>query len=103
MTTLKNKHLSFEDRCIIQEFLNYGYSFTRIVTRIHKDRTTVAKEVLHHRFMKGSFQTPCELTDRPPYVCNGCDRKTRCRKRQYLYEASIAHNEYTSATPGFVP
>lgn len=95
MTTLKNKHLSFEDRCIIQEFLDYGYPFTRIGARIHKDRTTVAKEVLHHRFMKGSFQTQCELTDRPPYVCNGCDRKARCRKRQYRYEASIAHNEYT--------
>ena len=53
MTTLKNKHLSFEDRCIIQEFLDYGYSFTRIGARIRKDRTTVAKEVLHHRFMKG--------------------------------------------------
>lgn len=89
MTTLKNKHLRFEDRCIIQEFLDYGYSFTRIGNRIHKDRTTVAKEVLHHRFMKGDSTIRCELTDKAPYVCNHCSRKI-----QFRYDASIAQNEY---------
>lgn len=94
MTTLKNKHLSFEDRCIIQEFLDYGYSFTQIGARLHKDRTTIAKEVLHHRFLKGSSNVVCPLTDKAPYVCNCCNKKTRCKKQQYRYEASIAHNEY---------
>ena len=94
MTTLKNKHLSFEDRCIIQEFLDYGYSFSKIGNRIHKDRTTVAKEVLHHRFMKGASQIACELTDKAPYVCNHCDKKTHCKKIQFRYEASIAQTEY---------
>lgn len=46
MTTLKNKHLSVEDRCTIQEFLDYGYSFSRIEARLHKNRTIIAKEVL---------------------------------------------------------
>ena len=61
MTTMKNKHLSFEDRCIIQEFLDYGCSFTQIGARLHKDRTTVSKEVLHHRFLKGSSGIACPL------------------------------------------
>ena len=68
MTTLKNKHLSFEDRCIIQEFLDYGYSFTRIGNRIHKDRTTVAKEVLHHRFMNGVVPNSMQ-TDEQTSIC----------------------------------
>lgn len=46
MSTPKYKHLSFEDRCTIQEFLNYGYNFTQIANRLHKDRTTISKEVL---------------------------------------------------------
>ena len=40
----KNKHLTYKDRSIIQEFLMYGRSFTAIANRIHKDRTTIAKE-----------------------------------------------------------
>ena len=38
----KYKHLSFEDRCIIEEFLNYGYNFSQIANRIGKDRTTIS-------------------------------------------------------------
>lgn len=94
MTTLKNKHLTFEDRCIIQEFLDYGYSFTQIGARLHKDRTTIAKEVFHHRYLKGSYTVTCPDTDKAPYVCNHCDKKTRCKKQQYRYEASVANNEY---------
>lgn len=94
MTTLKYKHLSFEDRCIIQEFLDYGYSFSKIGIRIHKNRTTVAKEVFHHRFMKGTSSVACNLTDRPPYVCNHCRKKTLCRKIQFRYDASVAQTEY---------
>ena len=73
MRTPKYKHLSFEDRCIIQEFLNYGHSFTEIGTRIGKDRTAISKEVRHHRFTKvrtASSSVDCPKTSKPPYVCN---------------------------------
>jgi len=30
MKAKKYKHLSFEDRCIIEEFLNNNYNFTKI-------------------------------------------------------------------------
>lgn len=94
MTTPKNKHLTAEDRLIIHEFLNYGYSFSRISNRLGKSRTTVSREVLHHRFQKGSSKKTCEKTDKPPYVCNGCKDKINCRKLQFLYDAGVAHNEY---------
>jgi len=38
MKTLKFKHLSFEDRCTIEEYLNHNFSFTDIANRIGKDR-----------------------------------------------------------------
>ena len=34
MKTKKYKHLSFEDRCVIEEFLNNNYNFTKIGNRM---------------------------------------------------------------------
>ena len=44
MKAKKYKHLSFEDRCIIEEFLNNNYNFTKIGNRIGKDRTTISHD-----------------------------------------------------------
>lgn len=52
MTTPKYKHFKFEDRYVIQEFLRLNYSFTAIANRLKKDRRTVSKEILKHRFLK---------------------------------------------------
>ena len=60
----KNLHLSYKDRCIIQEFLTYGYSFTAIANRIPKDRTTISKEIRNHCFVKpfrGNNEVNCSL------------------------------------------
>ena len=97
MKTPKYKHLTFEDRCVIQEFLSFNSSFTAIANRIGKDRRTISKEVLNHRFIKSTgydSNSECELTSSSPYVCNGCSNRTFCRKTQYSYDAAIAHNEY---------
>ena len=99
MSTPKYKHLSFEDRCIIEEFLNNGYNFTQIANRLHKDRTTISKEVFKHRFLRKSRLSKdlvCKFTLKPPYVCNACPNINHCSKIRYSYDASIAHNEYTS-------
>lgn len=93
----KNKHLSFEDRCTIEEFLNYGYSFTKIANRIGKDRTTIAREIKHHRFLRTSNRSngqPCCFENKPPYVCNSCEKITYCRKQRFSYSHDIAYNEY---------
>ncbi len=97
MATPKYKHLKFEDRYTIQEFLRCGYSFTSIAKRLNKDRRGIAKEVLKHRFLKpgkNSIRLDCPALSKPPYVCNGCPDRASCRKDQYIYEASIAQNEY---------
>ena len=100
MLTPKYKHLTFEDRCTIQEFLNYGYNFTQISNRIGKSRRTISKEVFHHRFLRKTLSSKdifCPILSKPPYVCNPCPKKTSCKKNRYSYEASIAHNEYLSS------
>lgn len=93
----KYLHLSYKDRCIIQEFLTYGYSFTAIANRIQKDRTTISKELRNHRFVKpfrGNKDVICSRLSKPPYVCNGCENSIRCKQPKMLYDAAIADHEY---------
>ena len=80
MKAKKHKHLSFEDRCVIEEFLNYNYNFTKIANRLGKDRTTISDEVRKHRFLRNlSDSKPCCFESKPPYVCNGCSKFNNCR------------------------
>ena len=97
MKAKKYKHLSFEDRCIIEEFLNNNYNFTKIGNRIGKDRTTVSHEVKKHRFLRTTNKCnnqPCCFESKPPYVCNGCSKFNNCRKIRYSYSHDVAYNEY---------
>ena len=97
MKAKKYKHLSFEDRCVIEEFLNNNYNFSQIGNRIGKDRTTISDEVKKHRFLRTSSicnNHPCCFESRPPYVCNGCPKFNNCHKIRYSYSHDVAYNEY---------
>ena len=97
MSTPKYKHLSFEDRCVIEELLNNNFNFTYISNRIGKNRRTIALEVKKHRFLrttKNCNNKPCCFENKPPYVCNGCTKFNDCRKIRYSYSHDIAFNEY---------
>ena len=97
MKTKKYKHLSFEDRCTIEEFLNNHYNFTQIGNRIGKDRTTISDEIKKHRYLRSTNNCnnqPCCFDSKPPYVCNGCSKFNNCRKIRYSYSHDVAYNEY---------
>ena len=97
MSTPKYKHLSFEDRCVIEELLNNNFNFTQIGNRIGKDRTTISDEVKKHRFLRitnNCNNEPCCFESKHPYVCNGCHKFNHCRKIRYSYSHDIAYNEY---------
>ena len=40
--------------------------------------------------------TGCMKLKKPPYVCNGCERKQFCREDKYYYRAKIADDSYCS-------
>lgn len=99
MKAKKYKHLTFEDRCIIEEFLNNNYNFTQISNRIGKDRTTISDEVKKHRYLRTTTycnNNPCCYESKPPYVCNSCSKFNNCRRFKYSYSHDVAHNEYCS-------
>ncbi len=36
----------------------------------------------------------CPVLLKPPYVCNGCEKRQRCTLEKHLYSANYAHQEY---------
>lgn len=49
-----------------------------------------------HRFCKDyvPYDYHCPRTDKAPFVCNGCSRKSGCRLDKYYYRAVRAQREY---------
>jgi IS30 family transposase len=65
MSTQKGnqKHLTLSDRINIEKGLNNNDSFAAIAKVVHKDPTTISKEVRKHskvKEYKGFGNTPCE-------------------------------------------
>lgn len=115
----KYKHLSKEERNIIEYMLKDSYSLTSIADAISRDKTTIAKEIKKHREIKypdgvtknwcihrtkckefncakdkDCFDMFCPLLKKSPYVCNGCKKKAGCRFIKFYYDARNANNDY---------
>ena len=118
-----NKHLTYEERNYIEIGLKEGRNFTQIGKELNKDRRTISREILKHRFRKNpsGFNSSknlcknrheckkfdcskeknkcyeeeiCYKITGVPYVCNGCEQKNKCRKIKYYYYAKFANDEY---------
>lgn len=106
--SIKNKHITLDDRIEIQTCLEHGMTFKAIARRIAKDQTTVSKEVKKHITVNTNDipvitdnsgrpvpMTPCPQLLRAPFVCNGCKkRRTRCTFQKSMYYAKTAQQEY---------
>ena len=97
---MKNKHMSLDDRIEIQECLAKGISFKDIGKRIGKSATTVSREVkLHLQTHSNGYtrsEEVCPLLLKAPFVCNGCDKKSRssCPYKRQIYVAKAAQQSY---------
>lgn len=119
---IPNKHLTYEEREYIEIGLNKGRNFTEIAKDLNKDRRTISREILKHKFKKMpkgfdrnenlcKMRYDCKKFDctkektcyeedicfkltGAPYVCNGCEKKFMCRKIKYYYYSKFANDEY---------
>ena len=117
-----NKHLTYDEREFIEIGLTKGRNFTEIAKDLNKDRRTISREILKHRFKKmpkgfdrnenlcknryECKKFDCSKKDKcyeedicyklsgVPYVCNGCEQKNQCRKIKYYYYSKFANDEY---------
>ncbi len=102
----KYKHLTLEDRKLIERGLDLDKSAKEIASWIAKNPTTVSKEIKLNRYFKSAnafnqrakeYQIDfnnCKRLKRYPNTCNGCPLLQHCRKDKYLYTSEHAQNKY---------
>lgn len=73
---MKNRHLSSEDRKLIESGLKEGLSFKEIALQIGKDPTTVSKEIKLHRYEKQRNVS---------YTPNICEFRRECVKSEHCH------------------
>ena len=97
----KNKHLTLEDRQMIEDCLQKQMSFKAIGKLICKDPTTISYEVKRHRVEHRNGNTaiedPCPHLLKAPFVCNGCRKRYSCRCVIFYYRAAGAFRAYKEA------
>lgn len=117
--THDNKHLTLDERKIIQTGIENRSNKVDIARTIGKDPTTVAKEIRKHRVFKprNQFNNPsicihrkecggckkrcsryeeakCNKRDKSPGACNKCPKMAACHLDKYFYYATKANEEY---------
>lgn len=110
MATIKNseysgKHLTLQERKIIEGGLQDGLTLHEISLLISKDPRTISKEVRRNRSLRnfdkkrafaGYHLTTeaCAKTARYPFTCNHCERRTHCMLDHFYYQAEDAQKFY---------
>lgn len=117
--TCDNKHLSLDERKIIQKGIENRCNKVDIARTLGKDPTTIAKEIRKHREFKPRnvrlypnicinrkdcgtcfkkcelYKEPiCKMRDRSPGACNKCPKIANCHLDKYFYYATKANQEY---------
>lgn len=78
-TGSKHKHLTAEDRADIQEGLDQGLTFKEIAYHLHRDPSTIAKEVKRNRLLREA-----STFNDPPNNCKfvkTCRRQNLCARK----------------------
>ena len=97
---LKNKHLSYDDRKLIEKSLNKGLNFSQIGLNINKPYKTISNEIKRNKIFESSVAFSlygsklCDKLNKPPYVCNGCPSRNGCKRKKYYYYANDAQAAY---------
>lgn len=100
------KHLSLEQRKIIEDCLKEGLKLFEIARIIEKDERTVSKEIKRNRmlvdyqkrryFLSQDLDklASCKRVEKYPFTCDNCKRKVGCALDHFYYEARSAQTKY---------
>ena len=117
--SFNGKHLSLEDRKVIEENINKGLRKFETAKELNKSQSTIGKEIKNNRKRRysqtedspwkckhykdckvcigrcsGFEEVPCFKRDRFIGACNGCSEIKSCKKTKYFYYANIAQKNY---------
>lgn len=115
-----NKHLTLDERRIIETGIRNGSSKVVIVQTLGKDKSTIGKEIKLHRICTNPsslamecanykkcklgrsckpsctqlIQFVCKRRDRSPGACNGCAISSKCHFNHFMYKPEDAYHDY---------
>lgn len=88
------RRLTIEDRILIDQLLKLNYKLKDISNILECESSTISREIKKRRITGKGVYKECEKIKRFPYVCNGCQNKTYCRKKKYYYNYIKAQENY---------
>ena len=77
-STGNKKHLTLADRAAIEHGISCGENFSQIARRIHKDSSTISKEIRRHLFRVPHFQNEVQRKRSECEHYQNCDRQQLC-------------------------
>ena len=77
-STGNKKHLTLADRAAIEHGISCGENFSQIARRIHKDSSTISKEIRRHLFRVPHFQNEVQRKRSECELYQNCDRQQLC-------------------------
>lgn len=94
------KHLSLEDRRFIDVLLRENYKLKDIALQLGRPSSTISREIKKNRVGTNIQKPVCEKTERFPFVCTNCKKKSYCNCNKYHYNPSKAHENYLHRLSG---
>lgn len=91
---MNKKRLTIENRMMIEQLLRLHYKQNDIARIIEVEPSTISREIKKRRITSSNILNECNKTNRFPFVCNGCQSKSGCRKKKYYYNYIKAHENY---------
>jgi Transposase and inactivated derivatives, IS30 family len=90
---MKKERLTIEDRILIEELLRQNYKLKNIAKAIGVNSSTISREVRNRR-MSNEKPILCVKTNRYPFICSNCSKKSNCNKKKYYYNYKEAQKNY---------
>ncbi len=71
----KRRHLTIEDRMIIQACLHDMRTFAQIASRLEVNKSTISREINNHKTTTMKSFPHCDRRDKLNGICNACPIK----------------------------
>ena len=90
---MKKARLTFEKRLLLEALLKQNYKLKDIASALNVESSTVSREIKNRR-TSNSATIICEKTNKYPYICYNCKKKTGCKKKKFYYSYIAAQKNY---------
>lgn len=90
---MKKERLTIEDRLLIEELLRLNYKLKDIARVIDASSSTISREIKNRRVSNNSLMS-CDKTNRYPFICYNCQKKSSCKMKKYYYNYKEAQKNY---------